>query len=260
VNSGGLHHGTESLIKVHARALGEPPEDPTCLVPVKRTVSLKLMLEDLLASDDVGPWRPWYQVPCPIGQQGLVLLFHSAPPVGVDEHTMDRGGDGGQHRRGCGGELQAIHELGDPVNTTRDHRVREAGAMNLPEWGPPATSGRLVEAQRSMKSCLTRARVLVPEWRPADIAGRPAGVRRSTQAGSQLGRRVARAGALGPRVAWVRVPGPREVRLRVLRCLKQEKRVGPRSVRLWDSARTGCPSRLEGGCQEKRRGRRTHRK
>jgi hypothetical protein len=65
-----------------------------CLVPIKRTVSLKLVLEDPLAGDDVGPWRPWYQVPCLIGQQGLVLLLHSAPPVGVGEHATNRGGDG----------------------------------------------------------------------------------------------------------------------------------------------------------------------
>jgi hypothetical protein len=54
-DGGVLHLGTESLIEVHARVLGEPPEFPTCLVAVKRTVSLKFMLEDLLAGDDVGP-------------------------------------------------------------------------------------------------------------------------------------------------------------------------------------------------------------
>jgi hypothetical protein len=59
-DGGVLHHGTESLIKVHARELGEPPKNPTCLVPVKRTASLKLVLQDPLAGDDVGPWRPWY--------------------------------------------------------------------------------------------------------------------------------------------------------------------------------------------------------
>jgi hypothetical protein len=40
-DDGGFHHGTESLIEVHARALGEHPEDPTCLVPIKRPVNLK---------------------------------------------------------------------------------------------------------------------------------------------------------------------------------------------------------------------------
>jgi hypothetical protein len=47
-NGGGLHHGIESLIKIHARALGEPPEDPTPLIHVNRTVNLKLVLEDPL--------------------------------------------------------------------------------------------------------------------------------------------------------------------------------------------------------------------
>jgi hypothetical protein len=57
-DGGRLYHRTKSLIVVHARALGEPPENPTCLVPVKRTVSIKLEIEDLLVNDDVGPWSP----------------------------------------------------------------------------------------------------------------------------------------------------------------------------------------------------------
>jgi hypothetical protein len=44
-DGGGLHHDSDSLIEVHTRALGELLEDPTCLVPIKRTVSLKLLLE-----------------------------------------------------------------------------------------------------------------------------------------------------------------------------------------------------------------------
>jgi hypothetical protein len=60
VDGGGLHHRTKNLVEVHNMALGEPPEDPTCLVPVKRTDSLKLVPEDPLTGDDVGPLRPWY--------------------------------------------------------------------------------------------------------------------------------------------------------------------------------------------------------
>jgi hypothetical protein len=112
-----------------------------------------------LVGDDVGPWRPWYQVSYPVGQQGLILLFHSAPPVRVDERAIDRGQNGRQRQRGRDGELQAIHKVGDPVNTASDHWVRVVGVTSYgdgvvdwrrghsPERGPPATSGRPVEAR-----------------------------------------------------------------------------------------------------------------
>ena len=97
-DDGGLHDGAESLIVVHTGALGEPPEDPTSLVPVQRTICLQLVLKDPLASHHIGSRWSWYQVPGAVGQQGLVLLFHSATPVGVGERATDRGRDWRQRR------------------------------------------------------------------------------------------------------------------------------------------------------------------
>jgi hypothetical protein len=45
-------------------ALGEPSEDPTSLVPVKRVIRLELVLEDPLVGDHIGPRRLRNQVPC----------------------------------------------------------------------------------------------------------------------------------------------------------------------------------------------------
>jgi hypothetical protein len=42
-------------------------------------------------------------------------------PVGIGEHITDRGQDWRQHRGSHGGELQAVHKLGDPDNMTSDH-------------------------------------------------------------------------------------------------------------------------------------------
>jgi hypothetical protein len=89
-DGGRLDDGAEGLIIVHLGALGEPPEDPTSLVPVQRAIRLELVLEDPLTSDNVGPRRLRNQVPCAVRQQGLVLI-HSVTPVGVRERTTDRG-------------------------------------------------------------------------------------------------------------------------------------------------------------------------
>jgi hypothetical protein len=62
-DGGRLDDGSEGLIVVHLGALSEPPEDPTSLVPIKRTIHLELVLEDPLVGDDIGPRRPRNQVP-----------------------------------------------------------------------------------------------------------------------------------------------------------------------------------------------------
>jgi hypothetical protein len=77
-----LDDRAKCLIVVHPRALSEPPEDPTSLVPVKRAIRLQLVLEDPPAGDDIGPRRLKNQVLCVVRQQGLVLLPHSAMTVG----------------------------------------------------------------------------------------------------------------------------------------------------------------------------------
>jgi hypothetical protein len=81
-DGGRLDDGVEGLIVVHPRALSEPSEDLTSLVPVNRVICLELVLEDLLVGDDIGPRRLRNQVPRVVRQHGLVLLLHSATPVG----------------------------------------------------------------------------------------------------------------------------------------------------------------------------------
>jgi hypothetical protein len=56
-DGGKIDDRADGLIVVHTEALSEPSEDPTSLVPVKRVVCLELVLEDLLAGDDIGPRR-----------------------------------------------------------------------------------------------------------------------------------------------------------------------------------------------------------
>jgi hypothetical protein len=102
-DDGRLDDGAEGLVVVHPRALSEPPEGPTSLVPVKRVIRLELMLEDPLTNDNIGPRRPKNQVPRVVRQQALVLLLHSVTPVGVRERATDRGGDRRQCRGSGGG-------------------------------------------------------------------------------------------------------------------------------------------------------------
>jgi hypothetical protein len=68
VNSSRLHHMTKGLIKVHTRSLGKTMENPARLVPLEGAIRLKLVLEDPLASDDVGPRGPRHKIPCVIFQ------------------------------------------------------------------------------------------------------------------------------------------------------------------------------------------------
>jgi hypothetical protein len=62
-DGGRLHDGAESLFIGHTGALSEPPKDSTSLVPIKRAIHLKLVLEDPLTDDDIGPRRPRNQSP-----------------------------------------------------------------------------------------------------------------------------------------------------------------------------------------------------
>jgi hypothetical protein len=80
-------------------------KDPTSLVPIKRAIRLELVLEDLLASDNIDPRRLRNQVPHAVGQHGLILLLHSVTPVGVHEHAMDKGWDRRQSQ-GCSGDRE----------------------------------------------------------------------------------------------------------------------------------------------------------
>jgi hypothetical protein len=56
-DGGRLDNGVEGLIIVHPKALSEPLKDPTCLVPVKTTILLELVLEDPIVGDNIDPRR-----------------------------------------------------------------------------------------------------------------------------------------------------------------------------------------------------------
>jgi hypothetical protein len=90
VYCGRFDNRTEGLIIINTWAMSEATQDLVSLVSVKGPVSLKLMAEDPLPSDDVDAgWTrnkvPCLvgQVPCLVGQKSVVLLFHSGAPVGI---------------------------------------------------------------------------------------------------------------------------------------------------------------------------------
>jgi hypothetical protein len=51
-DGGRFHNRAESLIVVDLRALSETPEDPVGFVAIERSISMKLVREDPLVSDD----------------------------------------------------------------------------------------------------------------------------------------------------------------------------------------------------------------
>jgi hypothetical protein len=61
------------------------------LAPVQRVIRLELVLEDPFAGRHIGPRRTRDQVPRVLGQQSLILLVHSASPLGVCERAPNRG-------------------------------------------------------------------------------------------------------------------------------------------------------------------------
>jgi hypothetical protein len=67
LDGGRLDDGVEGLAVAHPRALGEPPDNPTSLLPVQRAIRFKLVLEDSLAGHHVGPRSLGDQVPRAVG-------------------------------------------------------------------------------------------------------------------------------------------------------------------------------------------------
>jgi hypothetical protein len=88
---------------------------------------------DPLAGDDVGAWRPGHQLPCLVGEERGLLLFHRAVPVGVQQGIMDgRGywGDrcvAGQCRKGpgrqCAGRVPCHHRVNMTWVAVKQRRV-----------------------------------------------------------------------------------------------------------------------------------------
>lgn len=82
---GRLDDGAEDLVEVDAVELGEAAKDPASLVPIQTAVGLELVVEDPLASDDIGTVWAGDQVPCTVGLQRGELFLLGGPPIGVGQ-------------------------------------------------------------------------------------------------------------------------------------------------------------------------------
>jgi hypothetical protein len=90
-----LDHRAEGLIVVDAGSLGEAAKNPASLVPFQGTVGIELVLENPLASDDVGANGARDKISGVVGDQGNKFFFHGTAPIWIDEG----GANGGGHRR-----------------------------------------------------------------------------------------------------------------------------------------------------------------
>lgn len=72
-----LHDRAVSFAVINARALREPPNDPSGLVSFEAAVFLEFVAEDPFATDDVGARWPRNELPCIVGDQGIKLGLHS---------------------------------------------------------------------------------------------------------------------------------------------------------------------------------------
>ena len=90
VDGSRFHHWAEGLVVVDFGALSEAPENPTSLVPLKGDISPALVSLDPLAGDDVGARWTRHQIPCLVGKERRVLLFHRAALVRVQQGLADK--------------------------------------------------------------------------------------------------------------------------------------------------------------------------
>jgi hypothetical protein len=89
---GRLDHRVEDLIVVDAGSLGEAVKDPASLVSFQGAIRIELVLENLLAGDDVGANRARDKILGVIGDQGNNFFFYGAAPIQIDKGSTDVGG------------------------------------------------------------------------------------------------------------------------------------------------------------------------
>jgi hypothetical protein len=97
-DSGRLDNGTESFIVVNTGALSEAAKDPTSLVSIQRSISMKFMFKDPFSSDHVGIGGPRNKIPSIIVHEGGIFLFHGATPVMISKSIAARTGNWSQIR------------------------------------------------------------------------------------------------------------------------------------------------------------------
>jgi hypothetical protein len=88
-DGGRLHNRAESPIEVDAGPLSETSKNPPSLVALESSISMKLVLEDPLAGDDVGAGRARNEVPGVVVQESSVFGFHSLVSIWISESATE---------------------------------------------------------------------------------------------------------------------------------------------------------------------------
>jgi hypothetical protein len=103
-DSGGFDYETEGFIVVNTRSLGEAAKDPTSLVSVQGTISMKLVLENPFSSDNVGLVGTGNKItgnkiPGAVGGEGFEFFLHGSAPERIGKSFTD---GPGQRRQSLG--------------------------------------------------------------------------------------------------------------------------------------------------------------
>ena len=86
-DGGRIDNWTECLIVVDVVLLRETPDNPASLVSSKQTINIILVLENPLASDDVGARWTRNQTPGVVNER-LKFLCHGGTPLWISQHTI----------------------------------------------------------------------------------------------------------------------------------------------------------------------------
>jgi hypothetical protein len=84
-NSSGLDNRTEGLTEINSRTLRITTNNPSSLVPLKRTIWIVLNLEHPLTGDDISARRSRNKIPSLILREGSNLLFHGGSPIWISK-------------------------------------------------------------------------------------------------------------------------------------------------------------------------------
>ena len=76
-------------------ALAKDAHDPSRLVALEGTIGASLVVEDPLASDDIGTGWPRDKLPRTVALQGVKLLTHRSEPVRIPKGCASGGGERG---------------------------------------------------------------------------------------------------------------------------------------------------------------------
>jgi hypothetical protein len=127
-NCGHLDHRAKGLIVVDAGSLGlslgEAMKNPTSLVPFQGAVGIELVLENLVAGDNVGANGVRDKIPGVVGNQDSKFFFHGAVPIQIDEGGMEGGGHRQHGRCRSGRQGESVGRKPEAPLHPRDHQMR----------------------------------------------------------------------------------------------------------------------------------------